>query len=164
MATRGGTRSRRTRRAPSRDRWGKPLIAPPRTAVAVRFTLPPDLHTLLVWTARRHEMPVEGYLSEIPPDTLQRLTSNGGVVRDVMSAPATTVQESARVPEAARLMHERHLNELSPSGRLCLEPGQHAVGGVSQRRGAVRRELWFLALRRPRRVRLRRLEALLRLP
>jgi CBS domain-containing protein len=47
--------------------------------------------------------------AEIPHDTLGRLTSNGDVVRDVMKAPALTVRESARVPEAARLMHDQHL-------------------------------------------------------
>src|SRR5262249_1472610 len=59
--------------------------------------------------------------AEVPHDTLERLGSNGGVVRDAMTAPATTVQESTRVPEAARLMHDRHLKRLpvvDAAGRL----------------------------------------------
>ncbi len=45
-------------------------------------------------------------------DTLRALTSNGAVVRDVMTAPAVTVPESMRLPEAAHLMHERHRKRL----------------------------------------------------
>ncbi|HKA29061.1 MAG TPA: DUF190 domain-containing protein [Candidatus Binatia bacterium] len=59
--------------------------------------------------------------AEVPHDTLQRLASNGGMVRDVMTAPAVTVHESTHVPEAARLMHDRRLKRLpviDDAGRL----------------------------------------------
>jgi CBS domain-containing protein len=45
-------------------------------------------------------------------DTVRALTSNGGVVRDVMTAPAITVRDSMRLPDAARVMHERHRKRL----------------------------------------------------
>jgi len=50
--------------------------------------------------------------AEVPGDTLDRLKSNVGVVRDAMATPAITVHESTRLPEAARLMHDRHLKRL----------------------------------------------------
>jgi CBS domain-containing protein len=54
-------------------------------------------------------------------DAIRALTSSGGVVRDVMTAPAVTVPDSMRLPDAARLMHERHRRRLpvvDAGGRL----------------------------------------------
>jgi hypothetical protein len=70
MPTRQRARGRRTRRAPPRDALGRLDIAPPRTDVAVRLDLPPDLHELLVWAARRYETTVEGYLFGLVQDDL----------------------------------------------------------------------------------------------
>lgn len=49
---------------------------------------------------------------DVLQDTVRTLTSNGGVVRDVMTAPAITVRDSTRLPDAARIMHERHRKRL----------------------------------------------------
>ncbi len=49
---------------------------------------------------------------DVLQDTVRRLTANGGVVRDVMTVPAITVTASVRLPDAARIMHERHRKRL----------------------------------------------------
>jgi hypothetical protein len=63
-------RGRRTRRDPQRDSLGRLDIAPPRTDVTVHLDLPPDLHQLLGWAARRYETTVEGYLLGLVEDDL----------------------------------------------------------------------------------------------
>ena len=58
---------------------------------------------------------------DVLQETMQRLTANGGTVRDVMTTPAITARDSARVPEVAHTMHERHLKRVpvvDAAGRL----------------------------------------------
>ncbi len=110
------------RRLLERDYTVLPVVDPERRVVGVIGD-----QDLLARGVISESLHMHRATAEIPPDTLQRLTSNGGVVRDVMTAPATTVQESARVPEAARLMHERHLKRLP-----VVDDAGHLVGVVGR--------------------------------
>jgi hypothetical protein len=66
-----GARSRRTRRVPPRDALGRLDIAPPRTDVRVYVDLPSDTYQLLLWVARRYELPLEGYLFGLLEDDVR---------------------------------------------------------------------------------------------
>jgi len=72
---------------------------------------------LIPGTIRAHVAAGSQALEEL----LRHLATTELEVRDVMTAPAVTTLASARLPEAARLMHDRHLKRLpvvDESGRL----------------------------------------------
>ncbi|HJW69916.1 MAG TPA: DUF190 domain-containing protein [Candidatus Binatia bacterium] len=107
------------RRLLERDYTVLPVVDPERRVVGVIGDQ--DLLSRGVISESLHVHRAAG--AEIPHDTLGRLTANGGVVCDVMKAPALTVQESARIPEAARLMHDQHLKRLP-----VVDDAGHLVG------------------------------------